>query len=48
MQITEEDVKPRFSETFKVSNFQDNLNEITCVDPFRWKTYRFQEIVILE
>ena len=27
--------------------FQDPyLNEIACTDPFRWKTYRFLEIVI--
>ena len=29
--------------------FQDPyLNEITCTGPFRWKTYRFQVIVILK
>ena len=29
--------------------FQDPyLNEITCKVPFRYKTYRFQEIVILK
>ena len=29
--------------------FQDPyLNEIACTDPFQYKTYHFQEIVILK
>ena len=39
-QITEEDVKIRFSEILKVNVFFQNpyFNQITCKDPFRKKT----------